>query len=89
MALPIQAVGQKIAVATSAASATPTTNGASLLLTTNTDTYIKFGGTTASATVFDLFLPAGAAIVISQPVGGLISAIRATADGILGIQEVG
>ena len=89
MALPIQAVGQKIIVAVAAASLTPTTNGASLLLTTNTDVYIKFGGTVASATVFDLFLPSGAAMIINQPVGGLISAIRATADGILGVHEIG
>ena len=89
MALPIQSVGQKITVAASASSVTPTTNGASFLLTTNTDVYIKFGGTVASATVFDLFLPAGGAIVLNRPSGGDISATRATSDGVLGIHEVG
>ncbi len=88
MAISFQPVAQKIAVATSAASVVPTKTGSGrYLLTTNTDVYIKFGGTTASVTVFDLFLPAGAAIIV-QPPSGLISAIRDSADGVLGITEV-
>ena len=88
MSISIQAVGQKITVAVAAASVTPTkTASGRYLFTTSTNVYIKFGGTTASATVFDIFLPAGGSLLL-QPPSGLISAIRESADGILGVTEL-
>ena len=58
------------------------------LLTTNTDCFVRFDGDVASKTVFDLFMPAGAAIVVSPGSGLNLSVIRDIADGTLVIQEV-
>ena len=87
MSLTIGAI-TKIAVATAAASgAVPGTSG-QLLLTCNTDCYVRFDGDTATASVFDLFMPSGSAFIVCPRSSADISVIRASADGVLAIQEI-
>jgi hypothetical protein len=79
-----------IAVAVAAAAASPPGTSGKYLLTTNTDVYIRFDAGTASSANFDLFLPAGGMILVEgiPYVTNGINAIRATANGVLAIQEV-
>jgi hypothetical protein len=79
-----------IAVISTAAAISPPGTAGKYLLTTNTDVYIRFDAGTATAANFDLFLPAGGMILVEgiPYVANGINAIRATADGVLAIQEV-
>jgi hypothetical protein len=77
----------KIAVAgTAAAGAAPGTGG-KYLLSTNTDCYIRLDAGTASASNFDLFLPAGGMVLIDKGPSSF-NAIRDSADGVLVIHEI-
>lgn len=59
------------------------------ILTTNTDCYVRFSASAVAATDgnFDLFMPAGSSAVLTAT-HATIRAIRATADGILGISKL-
>ena len=87
MAIQIGAI-TKIAVATAAASgALPGTSG-KLLLTCNTDCYVRFDGDTATSAAYDIFMPAGSAFVIRPRSGAAVSVIRDSADGVLSLHEI-
>ena len=78
----------KVAVAATAASGTlPGTSG-KFLLTCNTDCYVRFDGDTATAAAYDIFMPKGLAIIVRPKTGLALSVIRASADGVLSIQEI-
>ncbi len=88
MAISIQPVAVKILVAVAAASGTPSrTATGRYLLSCNTDCFIRFAGLVASVTAFDLFLPAGGALIVYIPSGN-VSVIRDTVDGTLAITEL-
>ena len=80
-----------IATASTAAAALPGKPGELLLVTCNTDTYAHFGASgvaEASATVYSVFIPAGAVFVMRNT-RTHVRAIRATADGILSFSKMG
>ena len=78
----------KVAVAEAAASGSlPGTSG-KFLLTCNTDCYVRFDGDTATVAAYDLFMPKGLAVIVCPKTSAALSVIRASADGILSIQEV-
>jgi len=79
-----------IAVAAAAAAVSPPGTSGKYLLTTNTDVYIRFDAGTATSANFDLFLPSGGMVLMEgiPYVTNGINAIRASADGVLAIQEV-
>lgn len=88
MAISLQPVAVKILVAVAAASGTPSrTATGRYLLSCNTDCFVRFAGSVATATAFDLFLPAGSALIVYVPSGD-VSVIRDTTDGILAITEL-
>ena len=61
------------------------------LLTTDTDCYVIWGNgsQTATSTAYDLFKPAGMAVVVRIDKGDdNMAAIRDTADGVLSIHEI-
>ena len=59
------------------------------IITTNTDCYVRFSASAvvASDGNFDLFMPSGTSAVL-QATNATIRAIRATADGVLGISRL-
>lgn len=80
--------GKVIAVAT--AEATDTVEKHQLyIITTNTDCYVRFSASAVAASDgnFDIFLPAGTSAVL-RATNATIRAIRATADGVLGISKL-
>lgn len=87
MALTIGAI-TKIAVAASAASGALPGTASKFLFTCNTDCYVRFDGDTASVTVYDVFLPKGAALVLNPKSSSDVSVIRNAVDGVLSIQEI-
>jgi hypothetical protein len=90
MALAIASVGQKFTAGLTATSITPTRNNSGrYLVTSDCDVYLKFGGVTATVSVFDIYLPKGSALVIIPPVGGNWSCIVAATVGVLAVQELG
>ena len=80
--------GKVIAVATNEATDTVVIHQL-YIITTNTDCYVRFSGSAvvASDGNFDIFLPAGTSAVL-RATNAVIRAIRATADGLLGISKL-
>lgn len=77
---------EKILVTDTAASAAMP--GSRLLITTNVDCYVRFGGLIATATDFDVFMPAGGMIPVNPTPGGTISVIRDSTNGVLCIHAI-
>lgn len=73
---------------TTATGAIPGTSG-KLLLTCNTDMYLRFDAAgDASSSNFDLFMPKGLAIIVRPRTSHALEAISAGTDGVLVIQEI-
>lgn len=92
MRLTQTALNTAITGTSTTAALVPAEPGEQMLVTCNTDMYIKFGGSgvaAASTSSFDVFLPAGAMIVLHFPSDQThFRAISGGTDGVLCFQSV-
>lgn len=82
---------QKVVVVTASTDESLPAGDSTFLLTCNVDMYVKWGigaQTATTTTAYNLFMPAGLALIVDVGPADTIAGIRDTEDGVLSVTAV-